>query len=214
MQINMTTFAGRERQYIHRTLQSLFSTCDDPNLSVALIMGSEDQSHVQDWVNHPAIRIIPWDVESNPNLRWNCTLNKIRALRYGDEECTLICEDDVLFRKNWLTFLNAAAQEMGEEDYLLTLFLIPQKGEAVRPLKGKQLVRKYPTFVLHGAQAIYYPRKELRTKAADYLSNHLTDGCGDHLIGQFARSYANLYATTDPLVDHIGAISCFETEEI
>jgi hypothetical protein len=213
MQINMTTFARRERHYIHRTLQSLFETSEDSDLSVALIIGSEDESHVQEYVNHPAIRIIPWDMESIPNLRWNCTLNKIRALRYGDEDCALICEDDIKFKPGWFSKLCAAANEMGDEEYILTISRALEDGEPVRLLSGKRLVRQYPNFVLMGAQALYYPTKTLRSKVADYLTKNLKGGCGDDLIGRYARSFADLYCTTDQLVTHIGGISCFPVGE-
>ncbi|MBV9404485.1 MAG: hypothetical protein JO211_04015 [Acidobacteriaceae bacterium] len=101
---------------------------------------------------------------------------------------------------------------MGDEDYVLTLSAKPEDQKVAHPLKGKHFVTKYPNFVLCGAQAIYYPTKALRNQAADYLTRYLTRGCGDDLIGRFARSYAALYATTQPLVSHIGAISCFEAE--
>jgi hypothetical protein len=213
MQVNMTTFAGREQHYIPQTLESLFANCGDANLSVALIMGSEDQSHVEQYTRHPAIRIVPWDVESDPNLRWNCTLNKIRALHYGDEDCTLICEDDVRFFPNWFTKLKAAADEMGDREYILNMTLAPLEGEEVRPIKGKQLVRRYPRFLLIGAQALYYPTKTLRSKVVDYLAKHLRAGPGDNLIGRYARSYADLYSTMEQLAGHIGGISCFKGEE-
>ena len=54
MQINMTTFAGRTRHYIHETLQSLFSSdWRETNLPVNLIMGSADESHVREYAAHP-----------------------------------------------------------------------------------------------------------------------------------------------------------------
>ncbi len=86
MQINMTTFAARPRHYIDQALESLLMTAPrDANLSISLILGSEDQSHIQKYLNHPAIRIVPWDMETHPQIAGvNCTLNKIRALRHGE----------------------------------------------------------------------------------------------------------------------------------
>src|SRR5262249_51030595 len=102
MQINMTTFAGRTRHYLHETLQSLFSSdWPETNQPVNLILGSADESHVREYAEHPSVRIIPWDGETRDSMRLNCTLNKIRALRCGDGESTLICEDDILFPPNW-----------------------------------------------------------------------------------------------------------------
>src|SRR5690242_5796329 len=123
MQINMTTFAGRTRHYLQETLQSLFSSdWRETNLPVHLIMGSADESYLREYAGHPLIRVVPWDVETNGILRWNCTLNKIRALRWGDDEPTLICEDDLQFPSNWFSALKQATAEMGDEEYILSLF--------------------------------------------------------------------------------------------
>src|SRR5262245_36908181 len=122
MQVNMTTFAARPCHYIHETLESLLaSDWRETKLPVNLIMGSADESHVREYANHPAIRIVPWDVQTHRSLRQNCTLNKIRALRWGDDETTLICEDDVLFPPNWFSALKLATAEMGDEEYILSL---------------------------------------------------------------------------------------------
>jgi hypothetical protein len=210
MQINVTTFAGRRQHYIHRTLESLFaSDWKDSNRVVNLIMGSGDESHVQEYVANPAVRIVPWDVETDPNMRWNCTLNKIRALHYGDDDQTVICEDDVVFHPDWCATLSAAAAEMGDEEYVLSLFAPREDLDKARFVKGKSLVKQYPRFVLQGAQALFYPSKKVRNQVADYLQLRLRGGSGDELIGRFARAYAALYATKEPLVGNIGWISCF-----
>ena len=60
MQINMTTFAGRTRHYIHETLQSLLaSDWRETNRPVNLIMGSADESHLREYAAHPSVRIVP-----------------------------------------------------------------------------------------------------------------------------------------------------------
>ena len=158
-------------------------------------------------MTHPAIGIVPWDMETNPSLRRNCTLNKIRALQYGDDDDgTLICEDDILFTPNWFSKLSAATAEMGDEEYILSLFVAKQESNI---LKGKGWVKKYPQYVLQGAQALFYPTKALRNKVADYLQLKIATGSGDELIGRYARAYSALYVTVEPLVENIGLISCF-----
>jgi hypothetical protein len=210
MQINVTTFAGRKQHYIHEMLRSLFaSDWQETKPPINLIMGSEDESHVREYVSHPAIRIVPWDETTHPKLRVNCTLNKIRALRHGADELTVICEDDIAFSPTWMSSLKLAAAEMGDEQYLLSLFAARDKLEAASLLEGKTLIKRYPIRYLCGAQAIFYPSKALRDAAARYLAVNLLRGCGDHLIGRYARASAALYATKDILVDHIGGISCF-----
>jgi len=214
MQINMTTFAGRSRHYIHETLQSLFSSdWRETNRPVNLIMGSADESHIRKYAGHPSIRIVPWDTETNDVLRFNCTLNKIRALRCGDDGPTLICEDDILFPPNWFSALKLAIAEMGDEEYVLSLFAASPDLEKARLVTGKRLVKRYPTFVLRGAQALFYPTKALRNKVADFLQENLTRSNGDELIGRYARTYAELYATKEVLVENIGGISCFHRDK-
>jgi hypothetical protein len=210
MQINMTTFGGRKHHYIDETLRSLFSSdWRETNVPVNLIMGSEDEEHVREYAAHPAIRIVPWDAETNPSLRVNCTLNKIRALRCGEDDATLICEDDIVFHPSWFSALQRATAEMGDEEYVLSLFAGTPELEKARLLPGKRWVKRYPTFILQGAQALYYPTKAIRDRVADYLRENLTLACGDELIGRCARAYAALYATSEALVGNIGSISCF-----
>jgi hypothetical protein len=210
MQINMTTFGGRKRHYIHDTLESLFSSdWKETNAPVHLIMGSEDEQHVQEYAAHPSVRIVPWDMETNSNLRWNCTLNKIRALRCGDDDHLLICEDDILFPSNWFSALHQATAEIEDQEYVLSLFAATPHLEKAELLAGKQWVKEYPTCVLQGAQALFYPTKAIRHKVADYLQENLTLACGDELIGRCARAYAQLYATREALVRNVGATSCF-----
>jgi hypothetical protein len=214
MQINITTFAKRREHYIHRTLQSLFaSDWGDLDLPVNLMLGSDDDSHVRQYASHPSIRLVPWDMEAEAgghSLRYNCTLNKIRALRYGDDGPTVICEDDVLFPPTWLTTLKAAAAELtGHDDYIMTLYAADHHIESARFVKGKSLVKRYPRYTLQGAQAIFYPNKSLRNKLADYLTKNIRAAAGDDLIGRYARSYSDLYVTTEALVENIGAFSVF-----
>ena len=213
MQINMMTFAGRTRHYLHETLRSLFSSdWRETNLPVNLIMGSADESHLREWATHPAVRIVPWNVQTNESLRLNCTLNKIRALRCGEGEPTLVCEDDILFNPDWLSALKLATAEMGDEEYILSLLAAEPELEKARFVVGKRLVKRYPTYILQGAQALFYPTKELRNKVADFLEENLTRSQGDELIGRYARAHSALYATKEILVEHIGGISCFPQE--
>jgi len=210
MHINMTTFGGRTYQYVDETLRSLFSSdWMETNAQVILIMGSEDEEHVRRYAAHPSVRILPWDVKTNPSLRLNCTLNKIRALRCGDDDTVLVCEDDILFSPNWYSDLQRATAEIKDEEYVLSLFAAESDLKKAKLVAGKQWVKEYPTSTLQGAQALFYPTKTIRRKVANYLQNNLKYGCGDKLIGDYARSYMELYATKEALVQNIGAVSCF-----
>lgn len=213
MQINMTTFAGRRRQYVNDTLQSLFaSDWYEAGRPVNLIMGSADESHVREYATHPGVRIVPWDAQDNDVLRWNCTLNKLRALRFGDGP-TLIVEDDIRFPANWFSTLKLATAELGDEEYILSLFAAKPDLERARLVTGKQLVKRYPTYVLQGAQALFYPTRKLREKVAEFLQQNLTRANGDELIGRFARAHSALYATKEILIENLGYVSCFHQEK-
>jgi len=210
MQINMTTFAGRKKHYIEDTFRTLLqSEWRGSGIRLNLILGSDDDSHVRKLAEHPQVQIVPWDLEPDPFLRWNCTLNKIRALRWGEDEETLICEDDVAFSLDWLSMLREAAAELGDEAYVLSLFAARPALEAEPVLEGKARIKRYPGPVLQGAQALYYPKRAIRLEAASYLGRNLRVACGDELIGRYARAHNALYATGEVVVDHIGQTSCF-----
>jgi len=210
MQINMTTFAGRKVQYVDETFQTLLeSGWSDSGIRLNLILGSDDDSHVRKFADHPLVHIVPWDIEPDPNRRWNCTLNKIRALRWGEDETTLICEDDVVFRVDWLSAVREAVAELGDERYVLSLFAASELLEREPLLDGKCWIKRYPGKALQGAQALYYPSRAIRLEAADYLSENLRRACGDDLIGRYARSANALYVTREVIVDHVGQVSCF-----
>lgn len=210
MQLNMTTFAGRRKQYIDETFRSLLqSEWRDSSIRLNVILGSDDDSHVRKFADHPLVHIVPWDFEPNPSPRMNCTLNKIRALCWGEDEQTLICEDDVVFALDWLSALREAVAELGDERYVLSLFAAHHQLEREPLLEGKRWIKRYPGPVLQGAQALYYPSRTVRLEAAAYLNQHRRRACGDDLIGRYARSSNKLYATREVIVDHIGEVSCF-----
>ena len=210
MQINMTTFARRKTQYVDETFRTLFeSGWPDSGIRLNLILGSDDDSHVRKFADHPLVHIVPWDIEPDPNRRWNCTLNKIRALRWGEDESTLICEDDVSFTVDWLSAVREAVAELGDERYVLSLFAAQDQLEREPLLEGKCWIKRYPGKALQGAQALYYPSRAIRLEAADYLSQNLRRACGDDLIGRYARSANALYVTREVIVDHVGQVSCF-----
>jgi hypothetical protein len=214
MQINMTTFGGRQIHYVQHTIDSLLdSEWVDTHSMLNLIVGSPEEAHIEEWIGHPSINIVHWDVESNPNLRWNCTLNKIRALQYGDEAEMLICEDDIIFPQKWLTELRETISDIDVKDYVLSLFVEDRALMKARFVKGKKWIKRYPFPSMQGAQAVYYPSKALRLNVAEYLRKNITKACGDELIGRYALINAALYASEHCLVGNIGSVSCFHDKD-
>jgi hypothetical protein len=205
MIINMTTFAGRQKHYIDRTLESLFKS-DGREVQVNLIAGSYDTSHIEQY--RGVANIVPWDQASQwqvrpGDLRQNCTVNAIRALRYGDDDQCVCCEDDISFEKDWLSQLRLTIAEIERKDYVLNL------GQGCDQSPNK----RYATHTLPhliGAQGIFYPSKSLRTAIAEFLLQNMHWGINDNLIGAYAKKYCALYNTTPMLVYHIGQVSSFK----
>jgi hypothetical protein len=213
MQINMTTFGGRQLQYVQHTIDSLLdSEWVDTHEKLNLIVGSKDELHIEEWAHHPSINIVHWDGETNPNLRWNCTLNKVRALRYGDDREMVICEDDIKFPHFWLSELREILADVDVKDFVLSLCVEERALQKARFVPGKRGIKRYPFPSLQGAQALYYPSKELRIRVAHYLKDNMTKACGDDLIGRYALMKAALYASDHQLVENIGAVSCFHDQ--
>jgi hypothetical protein len=139
-------------------------------------------------------------------LRRNCNVNAIRALRYGDDDYCLCCEDDVIFDTNWFSQLMLTVAEIDRQEYVLNL------GQRCDQSPGK----RYATHTqpdLCGAQGIFYPSKRLRNAIAKYLQEKIAASTNDHLIGKFAKRFAALYNTTPMLIGHIGQVSCFHSPD-
>src|SRR5262249_37077906 len=135
--------------------------------------------------------------------RRNCNVNAIRALRYGDDDYCLCCEDDILFDANWFSQLMLTVAEIDGQDYVLNL------GHGGDQTPGERYATHTKRF-LCGAQGIFYPSKRLRNAIAKYLEENIAASTNDDLIGLFAKRFAALYNTTPVLVVHIGHASCFQ----
>lgn len=205
MIINMTTFAGRQKHYIHRTLESL-SRSDGRHVPVNLILGSNDTSHVEQY--RGSVNIVPWDREAQSlaregKLRHNCNVNALRALRYGDDDHCLCCEDDIVFDECWLDQLSRTIEQIDRKDYVLNL------GHGSREQEPGKRYAVHSQPFLCGGQGIFYPSKALRSSVADYLQQNIYKGLNDALIGRYAKQYAALYNTVPRLIGHIGGTSSF-----
>jgi glycosyltransferase involved in cell wall biosynthesis len=207
MIINMTTIAIRSKHYVDRTLASLFDS-DGRDIPVNLILGSKDTSHIEQYKN--VANIVPWDREAHfmskeNNLRHNCSVNAIRALKYGDDDYCVTCEDDISFARDWYSRLMETIAEIERKDYVLNL------GQGSDQPSEKRYEEHSGKF-LCGAQGIFYPSKPLRERVADYLQRHLSHGLNDMLVGKYAKEFAALYNTMPALVFHIGAVSSFRQQ--
>ena len=204
MIINMTTFAGRRTHYIHQTLESLFES-DGRDIPLNLIMGSRDTGHIERY--RKVANIVLWDQAAQSqaregNLRYNCNLNAIRALNYGDDDHCLCCEDDITFNQQWFSQLMLTIAEIDRKEYVLNL------GQR----RDYSPDKRYVIFTrpdLTGAQAIFYPGKTVRYAVAEYARQNIKRATIDNLIGEYAKQYAVLYSTSPALIVHIGQVSSF-----
>lgn len=208
MIINMTTVASRPKHYIDRTLKSLFQS-DGRDIPLNLILGSSDTSHVEQYRN--VATVVAWDEEAESqarqgNLRRNCNVNAIRALRYGDDDYCLCCEDDIVFDAKWFRQLMLTVAEIDRQEYVLNL---GQRGDR---LPGKRYATHTQRY-LCGAQGIFYPTKRIRDAVAKYVQENIGASTNDELVGIFAKRFAALYNTTPILIDHIGQVSCFHSPD-
>lgn len=138
-------------------------------------------------------------------MRHNCSVNAIRALRYGDDELCITCEDDIFFMKNWYSQLLATIAEIERKDYVLNL----GQGRTKPPAEPGPRFQPHPEKYLCGAQGIFYPSKRLRTAISGYIQRHITEEYNDYLVGHYAKHYCALYNTVPALVRHIGGLSSF-----
>jgi putative nucleotidyltransferase-like protein len=208
MIINMTTFAGRKKQYIDQTLESLFQS-DGRDLPLNLIVGSSDTSYIERY--RKVANVVAWDQEAQWQARegrpyHNFNLNVIRALEYGDDDYCLCCEDDISFDKHWFSRLMLTIAEIDRKEYVLNL------GQRCDQPSGKRYATHADPY-LCGSQAIFYPSKLVRNAVTEYLTRNIRGGICDALIGTYAKKYAALYNTTPVLVGHIGEVSCFIPDE-
>jgi len=208
MIINMITFAVRQVHYIDQTLESLFQS-DGRDLPINLIVGSYDTSHIEKY--RGVANIVDWDQASQwqireGNLRHNCNVNEVRALRYGDDDYCLCCEDDIAFDPHWYSQLMATVDEIGHKDYVLNL------GQDRDQVPGRRYAVHTDSY-LCGSQAIFYPSKRLRNDVAEYSMQNITSATIDQLIGRYGKQHSALYNTIPPLVSHIGDISCFHVPD-
>ncbi len=142
MIINMTTISKRKVHYIRsEPLESLFRS-DGRDLPVNLIVGSFDSSYLDKYQN--MVHLVPWDQaaqwfsrEGRP--RHNCNVNAIRALKHGDDDYCLTCEDDIVFATDWYNQL--AGDHCGNRkipgtmcSILARRYQISQWTSALRPL--------------------------------------------------------------------------------
>jgi len=203
MIINMITIGARKVHYIDKTLEHLRKS-DGRDIPVNIVLGSYDTSHVEKY--RGTINLVPWNQGAEGdsivgNYRRGCSINMVRALRYGDDEQCLCCEDDIGFKPDWYHQLKLTIEQIEEREYILSL----GQGSDQSPDK-RYATHTRPALI--GSQGIFYPTKKLRSSIAQFLQENMRRGTTDNLIGEYGKRFAKLYNTTPTLIWHIGQVSC------
>lgn len=219
----------REPQYIHQTLASMFVSDDLVRRTgeVLLLIGNEADDYLSNYLHHTHLRIMSLTraqrqqfsalnelqdklspLDSN---RQRFNFNFIRSLRLplSGKLGVLSCEDDVIFRENFLQSLLAAIHEVEEghgiSEYMLSLSQYYDFERDSNAYLGKHFCRYSRPF--YGTQAVFFPTS-VAAKFADYVDeNGIGEGlrAGDILAGEFFKD--TTFSTVRPLVQHIGEVS-------
>lgn len=202
MNINIITTAKRRVLYIDKMMESLKASGYSGHVS--FIAGCKEIEYLTPYVSmFEGSEIIVWDMK-NIRPRLDVVKNHSRAMKHGSGP-VLICEDDVLFVKDWQTKLENIIKQIPEPNYLLDIGKlnvqknIPCKNLIPWGQKGSGL---------QGSWGLYYSSQKVRDKIAhDLCIRH--DGCNDVIIGKIAKENFYLYVSPERLVEHIGAVSTF-----
>ncbi len=207
------TTVCREEKYLDATLTSLSSEYlirrDQP---VFLVVGSPVTSYLDCYRAQPGIVVVEmgphaWAWIKNNNMRQRATWNYYRCLTQcdGDEEGTLILEDDVRFACGWWARLDRTLgilESRFSSRFVLTLY----NPYGWKP-KEHLLYAEYPRARFTGTQGVYYPAK-MRQGFAKYLKVKGVIGNKDHydylLRDYLIQEDIPLFATSPSLIQHMG----------
>jgi hypothetical protein len=206
----------RDPQYIHRTLQSLFSKDEaTKGRSVSLVVCGPDAAYLDPYNNVDAVHVVAmtdeqWAFAKGRTIKHRCTFNFLRVLREADDGAPFIAmEDDVSFATDWLSrteeIASMVTRDLGVENFILSLYAsyrFPTKPYNV-----------YNPCDFYGAQALYMTAKIVRDLRAfiqqETDSNRYIPA--DMFVKQFLLTTSNLLFVANPnLVQHVGHTSAIE----
>lgn len=122
----------------------------------------------------------------------------------------LVCEDDLIFRDDWLGWLLECLDEMqarGLRDFLLTAYSTCD--HETPDLRRGRYYSSYVAQGFYGTQAMLYPAGQLPA-VSELIWQHgviAPEAPYDMLIQRLATERQNLYTTRHSLVQHVGAKS-------
>jgi hypothetical protein len=210
---------AREPQYIHETLASMFLSDESIRQTgqVLLLVGNESPDYLHNYFHHRHLRVLPLTASERARFRSigsphrRCSLNFFRSLQLplDGKIGVLSCEDDVVFRDDYLRLLLAAVQEMEEEhglsDYMLSLAQYYDFELSPEARTGRYFCRYDKPF--YGLQAVYLPTASARALARCVEVAGINEYLGpcDLLAAEYMQG--RTFALNRPLVQHIGGVS-------
>lgn len=216
--------------YIHRSIESLCQA--EPRhaeIPIHIIIDGKSDAFVKQYKSHFNIALHPIDAEKWDTQTAHWEIHRRIAFSYHrcfslalESEATgiLICEDDVLFRRQFLGRLNTVLTEMhqdGWRDFVLSLYdPHPEPRERRTSLARGKYYGAYPGWEFYGGQAVYFPRSVLKL-AIEFWALHgwkdrvAAERPNDLLIGAFGEALwqrnpksGGIYAAYRSLVQHAG----------
>jgi hypothetical protein len=207
---------NRSPQYVHQTLASLFAS--DPavhRLSDVWLLVDGNDFHLRDYRHHGRLRIVPLTPEERTRMtgwsihRRTCH-NYYRCLSVplAGQRGIIVCEDDVVFRDQFLVRLIDTLEEMRAHrlhKFALALYASHDFEDEHSFYRGA-LYCSYG-WVFFGSQCMYYPA-ETAHEIADYILRHGVETYEDPSDLLVKRVYGDrMYSCCRALAQHIGDVS-------
>ena len=210
----------RKPSYIHQTLGSLFDM--EPGIKelscVDLLIDTADKTFLEEYrdvklFNLHYLTPEQFKVEKTRTLYVRCCYTCWRCLNLDitGYKGLLVCEDDVIFRQDFLSCLLQTVEEIEKDklyEYMLSLHSKYNLVESKARHRGKYFL-SYPAFKFYGMHGIYYPSQTL-ARVRDFMFKHgvkKPSKPADLLIGELGEQMQTFFNVAWDLVEHVGRVS-------
>ncbi len=210
----------RSPAYIHTTLASLFASCRTCSVpSVRLVVSTPSYGYLDSYRDHAGVQLVrpseaDWAAtrESGPHYRLTHTTHRALGLPLSTGSAGLcLCEDDVVFRDDFIPKLQRTINEMSGEfglrRYLLAVYCPENYENEPGMHRGKHFCSHHGC-QHYGNQCMFIPsavlgdlREFIRERGVER-----NERPNDLLFGQYTcDGHAEMYACSPSLVRHVGA---------
>ena len=187
--------------------------------TIHFMVGSADTEYLDRYQNDSRFQIHAMPPEEAERISsWSVhrkfCANYERCLRLAEERQVglCICEDDVIFRENFIECLLETINDLQSrektDEYVIALYsAFPYQRR--KSLEESELYRNYPADTYYGTQCVYYPPK-VRSEIADLVHAEGVENYqapGDMLVKKYCIEHQNLYSAARSLAQHVGGTS-------